>query len=72
VQVSGGKTQKLHREQRGRFVCLCWIGQIYRHFEAPKPGYVADWEELPVWQQETDADIFNRVESTVLSTSAGV
>src|ERR1700716_4325691 len=24
----------------------------------PKPSYVADWDELPQWQQETDADIF--------------
>ena len=51
VQVSGGKTQKLSREQRGRFVALCWLGQVYKHFEAPKPSYVADWGELPTWQQ---------------------
>ncbi|AGI90954.1 MULTISPECIES: hypothetical protein [Streptomyces] len=34
----------------------------YKHFEEPKPGYVADWAELPKWQQETDADIFEAIE----------
>ncbi|GAB7073478.1 hypothetical protein JCM18897A_13350 [Streptomyces sp. JCM 18897] len=34
----------------------------YKHFEEPKPGYVADWAELPKWQQETDADIFEVIE----------
>jgi hypothetical protein len=23
-----------------------------------KPGYVADWDELPNWRRETDTDIF--------------
>jgi hypothetical protein len=40
---------------------LCWIAQIYKHFEAPKASYVADWPDLPTWQQETDADIFEAV-----------
>lgn len=62
VEVTGGKTVKLTREQKGRFVALCWIGQIYAHFDDPKPAYVADWEALPRWQQETDADIFERIE----------
>jgi hypothetical protein len=48
--------------KKGRFVALCWIGQIFKHFPDPKPSYVADWEELPQWQQETDADIFERIE----------
>jgi hypothetical protein len=63
VEVSEGKTGKLTREQKGRFVALCWIAQIYRYIPEPKPSYVADWEDLPAWQQETDADIFERIES---------
>jgi hypothetical protein len=55
-------TAKLTRLQKGRFVALCWIGQIYKHFPDPKPAYVADWDDLPRWQQETDADIFERIE----------
>ncbi|MEU6231804.1 hypothetical protein [Kitasatospora sp. NPDC047058] len=65
VVVSGGTTAKLNREQKGRFVALCWIAQIYKHIEDPKPGYVADWDALPGWQQETDADIFERIEQEV-------
>lgn len=61
VQVSSGATAKLSREQKGRFVALCWIAQIHKHFDDPKPSYVADWDALPRWQQETDADIFEHV-----------
>ncbi|MFI9787257.1 hypothetical protein ACIHEI_27695 [Kitasatospora sp. NPDC051984] len=60
--VSGGNAAKLTREQKGRFVALCWIAQIHKHIENPKPGYIADWNELPLWQQETDADIFEAIE----------
>ncbi|MCK8680564.1 hypothetical protein [Streptomyces lichenis] len=64
VAVSGGTTARLSREQKGRFVAICWIAQMYKHFGDPKPGYVADWAELPGWQQETDADIFEAIERT--------
>ncbi|WP_245966955.1 hypothetical protein [Sphaerisporangium album] len=63
ILVSGGAAGRLTRVQKGRFVALCWIAQIYRHFEDPKPSYVADWDEMPEWQRETDADIFERIES---------
>ncbi|HEX5407435.1 MAG TPA: hypothetical protein VFX16_34610 [Pseudonocardiaceae bacterium] len=62
VDVSDGNARKLTREQKGRFVSLCWVAQIYKHIQDPKPAYVADWSELPAWQQETDADIFERIE----------
>ncbi len=62
ITVSGGTTAKLSREQKGRFVALCWIAQIYKHIADPKPGYVADWDALPDWQKETDADIFEDIE----------
>ena len=62
VMISGGNTAKLTRAQKGRFVALCWTAQIYKHIESPKPSYVADWDDLPAWQQETDADIFERIE----------
>lgn len=66
VQATSGATAKLTREQKGRFVALCWIGQVFKHIPDPKPAYVADWEQLPGWQQETDADIFERIESLTL------
>ncbi|UWE12962.1 hypothetical protein [Actinacidiphila bryophytorum] len=61
LAVSDGCAGRLTREQKGRFVAVCWVAQIYRHFEDPKPGYVADWADLPHWQQETDADVFEAV-----------
>jgi hypothetical protein len=62
LRATVGAAGKLSRAQKGRFVALCWIGQIYRHFPDPKPSYVADWDELPAWQQETDSDIFEHIE----------
>lgn len=64
VSVSGGAAVKLTREQKGRFVALCWIAQIYKHIPDPKPSYVADWDALPDWQRETDADIFEQIEQS--------
>ena len=61
VEATNGRAVKLTREQRGRFVALCWTGQIFRHFDDPKPSYVADWDDLPGWQQQTDADIFDHI-----------
>ena len=63
IHTSDGAASKLTRTQKGRFVALCWIAQIFKHIPDPKPSYVADWDELPQWQRETDADIFRRIES---------
>ncbi|MBA2284752.1 MAG: hypothetical protein H0W02_04670 [Ktedonobacteraceae bacterium] len=65
VLTTAGRTMRLSREQKGRFVALCWIGQIYKHFEQPKESYVSDWEHVPSWQQETDADIFEAIEASL-------
>ncbi|MGW2303422.1 hypothetical protein [Streptomyces sp. NPDC001809] len=65
IEVSGGHVARLTREQKGRFVAICWTAQMFKHFEEPKAGYVADWSDLPDWQRETDADIFERIERTV-------
>jgi hypothetical protein len=62
IDSAGGATAKLTREQKGRFVALCWIGQIFKHIPDPKPSYVADWKDLPQWQRDTDADIFEHIE----------
>jgi hypothetical protein len=67
VATTDGSTAKLDRAQKGRFVALCWIGQIYKHFDDPKPSYVADWDQLPTWQQQTDADIFEAIEDAARS-----
>lgn len=72
VLATDGATAKLSREQRGRIVCLCWIGQIFKHFPNPKESYIADWEQLPDWQRETDADIFDAIEAAILQNKAQV
>ncbi|MGW1677709.1 hypothetical protein [Saccharopolyspora sp. NPDC002376] len=70
ILATNGSTAKLTREQKGRFVALCWIGQIFKHFDDPKPAYVADWDAMPEWQKETDSDIFERVEQDVTARSS--
>ncbi|GAA2706190.1 hypothetical protein [Actinoplanes palleronii] len=62
IDVSDGAVAKLSRDQRGRFLALCWTAQIYRAFTDPKPSYVADWDQLPPWQQAVDSDIFDALE----------
>lgn len=63
VEISAGSTRMLTAEQKGRFICVCWIAQMYRHLgDHPKPGYVADWADLPPWQQQTDTAIFSHIE----------
>ncbi|WP_327591434.1 hypothetical protein OHA25_60410 (plasmid) [Nonomuraea sp. NBC_00507] len=69
IKSTNGTTAKLTREQRGRFIAICWTGQIYKHFVDPKPSYVADWDDLPAWQKETDADIFDHIEQSITATT---
>jgi hypothetical protein len=69
IDATDSRTSRLSRSQKGRFVALCWIGQIFKHIPDPKPSYVADWDELPPWQQETDADIFELIEREARSSA---
>lgn len=62
--VTAGAAAKLSRIQKGQFVVACWTGQVYHHFPEPKPSYVAEWNALPEWWQETDADVFEHIENT--------
>src|SRR5260370_23756118 len=50
ILANDGVTTNLTREQRGRMVALYWILQVFRRIPDPKPGYVADWSQLPAWQ----------------------
>ena len=47
-----------------------WTAQIYKHIPDPKPAYVADWPDLPDWQQQTNADIFEHIERDVADSPA--
>lgn len=66
VKAAGGATAKLGGEQRGRFVSIAWNGQVFKHFEDPKPSYTAEWPDLPEWQKLTDIDIFSAIEAEEL------
>lgn len=61
VLISAGATARLSREQRGRFVAICWNAQIFKHFVEPAAGYVGDWEDLPDWQRQSDCDVFDAI-----------
>ncbi|MCU7722262.1 hypothetical protein ODJ79_00885 [Actinoplanes sp. KI2] len=64
LRSSEGAARLLTRVQKGQFVAACWTAQIHLRIENPKPSYVAAWEDLPVWQREVDADIFEAIERT--------
>ena len=49
------------REARGRVVASLWRLQMIEHFGDSKPGYTAEWDKLPAWQREVDADIYDAV-----------
>ena len=52
------------KDEQGRAFREAWVAGVRKHYPGePKPGYVADWDDLPAWQQETDADIFERIET---------
>ncbi|EFH90006.1 hypothetical protein [Ktedonobacter racemifer] len=63
---------RLAPEQGGRFIAEAWTVQMYRLLGNPKPGYVADWEDLPEWQRRTDIDIFAEIEAAALEDVAQV
>ncbi|GAA3885649.1 hypothetical protein GCM10022243_58090 [Saccharothrix violaceirubra] len=71
LTATEGRAVRLSRTQKGQFVASCWTGQIHRHFPDPKPSYVAEWNDLPTWQQETDADIFERIEQDHADSTSG-
>ncbi|WP_232235957.1 hypothetical protein [Nocardia sp. BMG51109] len=62
IAVTDGAASRLSPETKGQFVAICWIAQIYRHITDPKPSYVAPWDQLPAWQQQTDIGIFEAIE----------
>jgi hypothetical protein len=63
---SADETIRLTRKQGGLLVRIAWIGQVYRHIPKPKTAYVCPWEEMNIWEQETDCDIYQEIEKQVL------
>lgn len=68
LDLTEGHAARLTRTQKSQFIAACWTAQIFRHFAEPKASYVAEWEQLPDWQRETDADIFDRITQDYLAS----
>lgn len=68
LESTSGAAAHLTRTQKSQFVAAAWTAQIWQRVPDPKPGYVAEWEQLPGWQRETDADIFEAVEEVFATT----
>ncbi|HXM56610.1 MAG TPA: hypothetical protein VOB72_14535 [Candidatus Dormibacteraeota bacterium] len=65
VVAANGRTSRLTRAQRGQFVVTCWIAQVHRHLSEPSVAAVTPWEELPEWQRQTVAHVFDVIERAV-------
>ncbi len=64
--VQEGQQTSLTRNQGSQLVRIAWVGQIYKHIPNPKPSYISNWEDIPTWEQEVDADIFAAIEVSVV------
>lgn len=42
IEISGGTTARLPREQKSRFAATCWAAQMFKRFDDPKSDCVAD------------------------------
>jgi hypothetical protein len=65
VLDANGRTSRLTRSQRGQFVTICWIAQVHRHLSEPPVSSITPWEELPAWQRQTVAHVFDVIEQAV-------
>lgn len=70
IRATGGHAVKLARTQKGMFITVCWAGQVLRYLDTPNPSGPAGWDELPEWQRETNADIFERIEQDLAGPHA--
>jgi hypothetical protein len=70
VLAAGGRTSRLTRAQRGQFVVTCWIAQVHRHVAEPSVAAITPWEELPEWQRQTVAHVFDVLERAVVERPA--
>ena len=52
----------LNREQKGRFVHTCLMAQVWKRAPQRKSIALSDWNQLPTWQQQVYADLFEMIE----------
>ncbi|MFI9393723.1 hypothetical protein [Streptomyces bauhiniae] len=64
MELSEGNAARLSREQKGRFVAICWATEVSDQLDEPDPAEIAEWPDLPLWHRETVADVFEALEKT--------
>ena len=57
----GASSLPLSQEQKGRFVHTCWLASIFNHVAQPGEEDTVAWEDLPAWQQQVYAYIFDDI-----------
>jgi hypothetical protein len=57
----GASSLPLSQEQKGRFVHTCWLASIFNHAAQPGEVDIVAWEDLPAWQQQVYAYIFDDI-----------
>lgn len=56
--------------QGGRFFRQAWIAGVRRYFPGePKSGYVAPWEDMASWEQQSARAVYEQVQQFVLTTA---
>ena len=66
VVAANGRTTRLTRAQRGQFVATCWIAQVHRHQSEPPVSSITPWDEMPDWQRQAVAHVFDVIEQAVI------
>src|SRR5690242_21930378 len=58
----------MDQEARGRFFREAWIEGVKKHFSGtPKPGYIADWEEMAEWEQQAAIAVYEKTRAIILA-----
>jgi hypothetical protein len=60
----------MDREAGGRFFRNEWIQGVNAHFPGtPKPGYIAPWEAISAWEQDSAMEVYQQVHAVVAAGS---
>lgn len=47
--------------EQGCFFREAWIAGVTKHYPSePEPGYVAPWEDIPDWERESAAAVYEQ------------
>lgn len=62
----------ISREHGGYLVCSIWNVLMFELLHDPKPSYVKHFDQLDAWQQKTDIQMFEAIESAVQQELADI